>query len=515
MWEQTFAGGKMAGSLPDKRRWATGVHCPPMEPAAFNNPLEPGALSVDPVLLRSYAVDASGAGGQAPSQVVYPRSREDVQKIVREAIRSGTPLVPVSSGPPHFHGDTVPARGGVIVDFSRMNRVLRIDRPSRSVRVEPGVTYGELIPRLRAEGLRLSLPFLPRANKSIVASRLEREPTTIPKYQYDYMDPLLTLEVVYGTGEDFRTGSACGPGTLETLKADLVNPWGPGSIDYFRLVSAAQGTMGLVTWAVSKAEVLPRLQQPHFLEADDPARLLQPIDELLRRRVLDECVVLNRAALATMLAGDGMRDYAELTQALPAWTALLVVAGYERRPEERVALYARALRDISVAHGLQPRTDLPGAPGREVEILPLLSNAWTKSPDWRIRATGSSRELLFIAPMSQVPRLVAMGHDIAAQRRVAMQDVPCYIQPMVQGRGCHCEFVFPRSPTDSAAAAGLDAFQRELAAQLMRAGAFFSRPYGEWAQLVYRDYAGGVDALRRLKGIFDPHGLFNPGKLCF
>jgi len=486
-----------------------------MEGAAFTNPLGAEAHRADPGLLLSFAADASGATGSAPSQVVYPQSRGDVQKIVREAMRSATPLVPVSSGPPHFHGDTVPARGGVIVDFSRMNRVLRIDRASRSVRVEPGVTYGELIPQLHAQGLRLSLPFLPRANKSVVASRLEREPTTIPKYQYDYVDPLLTLELVYGTGEDFRTGSACGPGTLDTLKADLVNPWGPGSIDYFRLVSAAQGTMGLVTWAVTKAELLPRLQQLWFLHADDPARLLRPIDALLRRRVLDECVVLNRAALATLLAGEGMRDYADLKGALPAWTALLVVAGYERRPEERVALYAGALRDIATAQGAEPVNTLPGAPGREAGILQLLSNAWTQGPDWRLRATGSSRELLFVAPMSRMPRLVATVEDLAAQRGVPMQDVPCHIQPMVQGRGCHCEFVFPRSPDDSAATARLDGFQRDAAAQLQRAGAFFSRPYGEWAQMVYADYADGVAALRRLKGVFDPQGLFNPGKLCF
>jgi FAD/FMN-containing dehydrogenase len=481
----------------------------------FSNPLGPAAACADPALLRSFTTDESGAAGRAPAQVIYPRSRADVQQIVSEAIRSATSLVPVSSGPPHFHGDTVPERGGVIVDFSHMNAVLRIDRPSRSVRIEPGVTYGQLIPLLRAQGLRLSLPLLPRANKSVVASRLEREPTTIPKYQYDYMDPLLTLELVYGTGEDFRTGSASGPGTLDTLKADLVNPWGPGSIDYFRLVSAAQGTMGLVTWAVNKVEILPSCQRLYFLQADDPARLLQPIDALLRRRVLDECVVLNRAALATMLAADGMRDYVELRQALPPWTALLVVAGYQRRAEERVDLYFRALRDIATGHGIDVTTRLAGAPGREDEILALLSNAWTKSPDWRLRLTGCSRELLFIAPPSRMPRLTGMLEDLARQRRVPLQDVPCHIQPMVQGRGCHCEFVFPRSPEDAASAVALDAFRREAAATLAGAGAFFSRPYGEWAQLAFGEYAGGVEALRRLKRIFDPHGLFNPGKLCF
>jgi FAD/FMN-containing dehydrogenase len=50
---------------------------------------------------------------------------------------------------------------------------------------------------------------------------------------------------------------------------------------------------------------------------------------------------------------------------------------------------------------------------------------------------------------------------------------------------------------------------------LMNHGAFFSRPYGAWADLVYRDYAEGVAALRELKRIFDPNNILNPGKLCF
>ena len=98
------------------------------------------------------------------------------------------------------------------------------------------------------------MPLLPRPSKSVAASMLEREPVLIPKYHYDYTDPLLTLEVVYGTGDDFRTGSASGPGPLEQLKADKVNPWGPGSVDYMRFVTSAQGTMGFVTWVIAKTE---------------------------------------------------------------------------------------------------------------------------------------------------------------------------------------------------------------------------------------------------------------------
>jgi FAD/FMN-containing dehydrogenase len=166
-----------------------------------------------------------------------------------------------------------------------MKRILKIDPVNRCVMFEPGVTYGELIPEVRKQGLKINIPLLPRATKSVVASRLEREPVLIPKYQYDHTDPLLTMEVVYGTGEEFRTGSASGPGNLDTLKADKVNPWGPGPVDYARLLSGAQGTMGLVTWAITKAEVLPSLQRLYFIPVEDTAKLTWP-EPLLRRRWL-------------------------------------------------------------------------------------------------------------------------------------------------------------------------------------------------------------------------------------
>jgi FAD linked oxidases, C-terminal domain len=55
----------------------------------------------------------------------------------------------------------------------------------------------------------------------------------------------------------------------------------------------------------------------------------------------------------------------------------------------------------------------------------------------------------------------------------------------------------------------------DLAASFMDAGAYFSRPYGSWAPPVYNHDAAARDALRKVKAIFDPVGVLNPGKLCF
>lgn len=81
--------------------------------------------------------------------------------------------------------------------------------------VEPGVTYSELQPQLAKEGPRLPMPLFPRTSKSVMASLLEREPTLIPKYQWQLSDPLRCTEVVWGNGEILKTGEAGSYGPLE------------------------------------------------------------------------------------------------------------------------------------------------------------------------------------------------------------------------------------------------------------------------------------------------------------
>jgi FAD/FMN-containing dehydrogenase len=84
-----------------------------------------------------------------------------------------------------------------------------------------------------------------------------------------------------------------------------------------------------------------------------------------------------------------------------------------------------------------------------------------------------------------------------------------------QGHGHHCEFSLFYDADSS--------FERErartvylTAAQaLIDNGAFFSRPYDLLADMVFNRDAGSRDALRKLKNIFDPSNIMNPGKLCF
>jgi hypothetical protein len=184
-----------------------------------------------------------------PRLVVKPDNADQVQKIVGWANQTNTPLVPVSSGPPHFRGDTVPAvPGTIIVDLTGMKKIIKVNRRNRIAIVEPGVTYNELEPALAREGMKLSNPLLPRGNKSVITSLIERDPPLNCRLQWASLDPLRCLEIVWGDGNRFWTGDA-GMDALDLEKQWAEDKWqlqpaGPGQTDFYRFLSPR------VVWAL-------------------------------------------------------------------------------------------------------------------------------------------------------------------------------------------------------------------------------------------------------------------------
>ena len=428
--------------------------------------------------------------------MLFPKTTEELCRIVREARQTGRGLVPVSSGPPHLHGASENA-GAETVCFSEMNRVMTVDRKARYARVEAGVTLGELIPLLREQGLKLNIPFLPRPNKSAAASALEREAVMLPKYQYDYPDPLLTVEAVFGTGDVFRTGSAAGPGSMEENSSDKIMPWGPGSIDYLRLFSAAQGTFGFITWATLKAEVLPTRSTLFFIRSSEAAPLTELADRLLLDRVPDEIILLDRRDFAMALS-ETEREEAALADA-GEWTLLCRVCGYERYPEERLAIYEGYVEDACRERGLLCERQPAFLPRLAAEYEQYLTDCDRRETWWKLRH-GPRQELLFLCPPTKAGAL-------AAFLRERFPEAGLTLQPQVQGRAW-------RFTVSLDGGAGAEAALFAAAPELMARGAYFDRPYGRLPELVYTE-PRSVDAIRRLKAIFDPDGILNPGKLCF
>ena len=258
-----------------------------------------------------------------PSLVVWPKTTDEVIQIVKWANSSQTPIIPVSSGAPRRFGSSLTkVENTIIVDLSRMNQIMRIDTKNKVAMVEPGVTYAQLIPELKKNGLRPLMPFLPKATKSVLASCLDREPTTIPRFHWDSSDPLLCTETVFGSGDILRTGSAAGPGSLEEQWASgqaQKNPQGPSQFDPFRIIQGSQGTIGITTWISMKCELLPEVHNVHLVGAGNIDELQDFNYALFRRRLVDEHFILNSNALNAAL-----RSKIEL----PHWVLVLGISGH-------------------------------------------------------------------------------------------------------------------------------------------------------------------------------------------
>jgi len=402
----------------------------------------------------------------------------------------------------------------VIVDLRRMNKIVRIDRRNRMVIIEPGVTYPQLQPALAKEGLVLSTPLLPRRSKSVIASLLEREPTLIPKYNYTLPEPLRCLEVVWGNGELLRTGEAGGyyPTLEQQWKMGLAQVFsgGPGQVDYYRLVSGAQGSMGIVTWASVKCEILPEVHRFFFIPADDLKRLIECAYQLLRVRLGDEFFVLNSADLAAVLGTDSEGIQA-LKDKLPPWAIVMGIAGRDLFPEEKVDYQEKDAGDIVQQLGLKLLPAVSGVTGGQIMSAVLNPPHETY---WKLTYKGACQDVFFMATLDKVPGFIDTVFAAANALRYPVSDIGIYLQPQQQGTSCHCESNLPYDSGNRIETDRVRELLETSSEALIRQGAYFSRPYGIWADMVYNRDARNREVIRTIKGIFDPGNVMNPGKLC-
>jgi FAD/FMN-containing dehydrogenase len=470
-----------------------------------------GNYSDDAAVLETYSKDFSLVPAGMPNYVVKPAGAEEVSRIITLANEKLIPVVPVSSGA-HFNGAAIPRQGGIILDLSRMNKILEIDGLNRRVRVEAGVTWGQLTKELAKEGMRMIMPLLPHPQRSVVTDYLEREIPT--NTVYDYGEPLQSMEVVWPTGEIFRMGSASVTGYPDSPSKGG-NPSGPG-IDFYRFLQGAQGTMGVVTWANLKIEYKPKVDKVLFAPVNNLSYAVDFLYRVLKQRIGQECLLLNNIDLAAIIASDAPGDIDRLRAVLPPWTLIMVISGLQRRPEEKIQYEEEFLDDVLRNEYTEiPLTDsLPGVPGAGKKMLPLLREPWpNETTYWKDRYRGACQSLFFIAKPVMAPWFIDRMAEVAAGYDYPASDIGVYLQPIEHNRASRLEFDLfyePDSDTEM-----IKSLYREAARVLLDEGALFTQPYGELAAMVYERAGGYTTALKRVKKVFDPNNIMNPGNLCF
>jgi D-lactate dehydrogenase (cytochrome) len=202
--------------------------------------LEPERVVTGADELRRHGTDEGWHTPAAPDVVVYPRDTEEAARVVRACIKHRTPIIPFGAGT-SLEGHVAALHGGVSVDMSQADAILRLSVEDMDVTVQAGVTRRRLDERLRPEGVFFSVD--PGADATI-GGMVATGASGTTSVRYGTMrENVLSLTVVTAGGEIVRTRSRARKSSA--------------GYDLTRLFVGSEGTLGLITEVTLRVQPTP------------------------------------------------------------------------------------------------------------------------------------------------------------------------------------------------------------------------------------------------------------------
>lgn len=236
----------------------------------------------------AYAQDATNIRRikNLPDAVVFVETKEQVQKVVRLAEKYKVPVICRGAGT-NVVGACVVEHGGIILNFSKMNKIIEINRENMTATVEPGVILGDL----QKEVDKLGLFYPPDPSNlavSTVGGSIAQSSGGAKSFKYGTTkDYVIDLLVVMANGEILRTGSK----TIKNATGYNLNTLFVGS----------EGTLGIVVEATLK--LIPKPQSKKVLMAyfETVKDAVHAVNSIIEQRIFPATIdFMDRNAIQTV-----------------------------------------------------------------------------------------------------------------------------------------------------------------------------------------------------------------------
>ncbi|MHB0959643.1 MAG: FAD-binding oxidoreductase [Pirellulaceae bacterium] len=431
---------------------------------------------------KVYAYDGTSTWSHQPDLVVFPTETRHVEAVLKLAHENRIPVTPRGGGT-NVSGGSVPIRGGIVLVMTKMNKILAIDAANLSARVQAGVVLMDLQVALARE--RLFFPPDPQSFLGATLGGIIAENAGGPvclKYgvtkQY-----ILGLQAVLPTGRTVELG---GSTVKNVVGYDLVS-----------LVTGSEGTLAVVTEAVLRLLPLPPARKTIIALFDD-----LPKSGTTVGRILDEGTI---PAKIELLDNWVVRSINRITgMGLPEDAAAMLMFecdGSEESVEHDSRKVIAVCQEVGALHIL------------------VAKDQTQAQAYWKARSAG------FAAVFGAAPTVLAEDVTVPRTRlaefigRVAAICRKSDLEVTVIGHAGDGN-LHPSVMTDAKDPIHFQKAQRavdEIIETAIEFGGVLSGEHGiglEKQKFMRRTQDPiFIDLMKKIKGIFDPHGILNPGKI--
>jgi D-lactate dehydrogenase (cytochrome) len=437
-------------------------------------------LSTAMAVREQHGRDESPFDVPPPDAVVFAESTDEVAFVVRLANEHGVPVIPYGAGS-SLEGHLLAVQGGVSIDVSRMDRVLKINPEDLTVTVQAGVTREQLNREIRGTGL--FFPIDPGANASIGGMTATRASGTNAVRYGTMRENVLGLTVVTASGEVTHTGTRARKSSA--------------GYDLTRLFVGSEGTLGVMTEITLKLYPLPQAVSAAVCHFPDIASAVNTTIQIIQMGVpIARCELLDTNAIRAVNRAEKMA----LTESP---MLLMEFHGSEVGVQEQ----AEMVQEIAAEFG-----------GRAFE--------WATTPEARSRL-WTARHRAYLSGLQMKPGCRAVTTDacvpisrlaeciVDTVDEVEASGLPYFIVGHVGDGNFHVAYLIdPAIPAERELAEQLN---HQLVQRALRLEGTCTGEHGiglhKQGFLLEEAGAGAVGMMREIKRALDPRNIMNPGKI--
>jgi glycolate oxidase len=423
-----------------------------------------------------------------PSVVVKPKDKVTVANILKLADEKRIPVTPRGAGTGAC-GGSIPIFGGILLSLEKMDKILEVDKENFLAVVEPGVILGDLYKAVEEHGLYY--PLYPGEISASIGGNVATNAGGMRAVKYGVTRQfVLGVEAVLPTGEVIETGG-------KFVKSST-------AYDLTQLLVGSEGTLAVITKVILKLITAPKRKEVLFIPFTNLYDAIKAVPDILKHGIFPMGIEFMEREVIKLA-----EEYTNREIPYHDYEAFLLVI-LEGESEDEIYVLAERVEEICTKNGAVD-VFIPTSERAKRELLDAREKMLFASKSFVSKHSGVMDGLDIVVPRNKIPEFMERAKEISQKHEISFfsfghaGDGNIHFLPFMKEAD---EDTWNKESPD---------FLKEIYQAGVSLGGTISAEHGiGFDKKKYLNIAideKQIDIMKRIKKVFDPNNILNPGKI--